>query len=174
MQNLYGHEFSTSIALLIPWCMAGSLFMGMLGISRIPYAAARDGQFFKVFGRIHPRFGIPHVSLLFIGLLTAILSLFDLGFLFQTLVVLQVVIQFIGQIVAVILVRRKVPPEKRPFKMLLFPIPIVIAAAGWIYILAISGLKPIFYALGAMGAGFLVYLIMAFRRSFWPFDPSET
>ena len=52
------------------WCCGptfGSVFALLLGYSRIPYAAAQDGYFFKVFARLHPTKNFPHVSLLVIG-----------------------------------------------------------------------------------------------------------
>jgi amino acid transporter len=37
------------------WTAFGSVFALLLGYSRVPYAAAIDGYFFKIFGRLHPR-----------------------------------------------------------------------------------------------------------------------
>ena len=47
--------------LLILWTAFGSVFALLLGYSRVPYAAAREGYFFSVFGRLHPTKGFPHV-----------------------------------------------------------------------------------------------------------------
>ena len=49
---------------LILWIAFSSLFAVLLGYSRIPYAAAIDGTFFKVFGKVHPTKHFPYVSLL--------------------------------------------------------------------------------------------------------------
>ena len=43
----------------------------LLGYSRIPYAAARDGYFFKAFAELHPTKGFPHISLLVLGVIYA-------------------------------------------------------------------------------------------------------
>src|SRR5206468_5303890 len=52
---------------LILFVTASSLYAVILGYSRIPFAAARDGQFFPIFGRLHATKHFPHVSLLHSG-----------------------------------------------------------------------------------------------------------
>ena len=54
MERLYGPRVATVFTLLILWTAFGSVFALLLGYSRIPYAAAQDGWFFRVFGRLHP------------------------------------------------------------------------------------------------------------------------
>ena len=58
------------VTVLICWTAFASVFALMLGYSRIPYAAARDGFFFSAFARLHPRGDFPHVSLLVLGAVT--------------------------------------------------------------------------------------------------------
>ena len=64
---------------LILFVTASSLYAVILGYSRIPFAAARDGQFFRVFARLHATKHFPHVSLLTIGAVTMPFCFFTLG-----------------------------------------------------------------------------------------------
>ena len=91
---------------LILFVAASSLYALVLGYSRIPYAAARDGQFFEVFGRLHPTKRFPHVSLLTIGAVTIPFCFFTLGQLVNWLLLVQILLQFIWQCAGVILLRR--------------------------------------------------------------------
>ena len=54
MERLYGTSVASVFTLLVLWTAFGSVFALLLGYSRIPYAAALDGTFFRVFGRLHP------------------------------------------------------------------------------------------------------------------------
>ena len=60
-----------------------SLFAVLLGYSRVPYAAATDGRFFQMFGRLHPTKNFPYVSVAFIGITSAFACLLDLSDLNQ-------------------------------------------------------------------------------------------
>src|SRR4030095_14665416 len=106
----------------------------LLGYSRIPFAAARDGSFFGVFGKLHPRKEFPHVSLLLVGGLSVAFSFFSLTEVIDALLGTRILVQFIGQIGAVFWLRRTRPDLARPFRMWLFPVPAVIALAGWLFL----------------------------------------
>src|SRR5205085_7124894 len=84
--RLYGRGAGIAFTLLILWIAFGSIFAMLLGYSRIPYAAARDGNFFAVFARIHPEKRIPHVSLLVVGGVALATSLLDLDVVIKALI----------------------------------------------------------------------------------------
>ncbi len=69
MASVYGHTVAVVVTLLILWTAFGSVFALLLGYSRIPYAAARDGYFFRPFARMHPTMGFPSVSLVVLGII---------------------------------------------------------------------------------------------------------
>jgi amino acid transporter len=119
---------------LILFVTAASLYAVILGYSRIPFAAARDGQFFSVFGRLHPTKHFPHVSLLTIGIVTLPFCFFTLGQLVSWLVQVQILLQFVWQCAAVMLLRRYRPDVAKPFRMWLYPLPALVSLAMWIYI----------------------------------------
>jgi APA family basic amino acid/polyamine antiporter len=111
-----------------------SVFSLLLGYSRIPFAAARDGNYFRVFGRLHAK-GFPHVSLLVLGAAAICFCFFSLADVIAALVVLRILLQFLMQHVGVIYLRRSRPEMVRPFRIWLYPLPPLLAIAGFIYIL---------------------------------------
>jgi len=158
MERLYGRTGGMLIAVLICWCALASVFALMLGYSRIPYAAARDGFFFSAFGRLHPRGDFPHVSLLVLGAVSAVASLFPLDAVISAMMCTRILVQFIAQIAAVTLMRRRETPS-RGFRMALYPLPSLIALVGWLFIFATSGGWYIAGALGALVLGVVAYLV---------------
>ncbi|MGH9330183.1 MAG: APC family permease, partial [Vicinamibacterales bacterium] len=131
MERVYGSGVATAFTALILWTAFGSVFALLLGYSRIPYAAARDGYFFEVFGRVHATKRFPHVSLVVIGLIAIACSFLSLGMVIDALITTRILVQFIGQIFAVILLRRVKPDMPRPFRIWLYPVPALVALAGW-------------------------------------------
>src|SRR5205823_9901318 len=133
MEKIYGTRMATVFTAMVLWTAFGSVFALLLGYSRIPYAAALDGYFFKVFARLHPRGQFPYVSLLVIGVLSIICSFFSLGMVIDALVTTRILVQFIGQIIAVQLLRQRRPDLPRPFRIWLYPVPSLVALVGWIF-----------------------------------------
>ena len=105
-------------------------FALLLGYSRIPYAAARDGYFFKVFGRLHPTDGFPYVSLLVLGAISILACFFSLGIVIDALIATRILVQFVGQVVGVIRLRRVRPEMPRPYRMWLYPIPALLRSSA--------------------------------------------
>jgi len=108
-----------------------SVFSLLLGYSRIPFAAARDGNFLAVMGKLHPRKGFPHVSLLVLAGVACVCCFFSLGDVIAALVVLRILLQFGLQHVGVMLLRVRRPEMRRPFRMWLYPVPPVVALLGF-------------------------------------------
>jgi amino acid transporter len=163
IERVYGSGVAQVFTGLVLWTAFGSCFALLLGYSRIPYAAAKDGNFFSVFARVHPTKNFPHFSLLFIGALAIAFSFLPLLDVINGLLVTRILVQFIGQIGAVLWLRRRAPEMKRPFRMWLFPVPALVALAGWIFLFSTSGVKTMLYA-----AGVVVLGIIAFRvRERW-------
>ena len=142
---------------LILFVTASSLYAVILGYSRIPFAAARDGQFFAVFGRLHATKHFPHVSLLTIGLVSLPFCFFSLGQLVNWLIQVQILLQFVWQCAAVILLRRYRPDVAKPFRMWLYPLPALVSLAMWIAIFASASAAGI-----AFSAAFLALAVGAF------------
>jgi amino acid transporter len=169
IQKIYGPLGAKISTLLILIATFGSVFAILLGYSRVPYAAAVDGHFFSVFARLHPKGNYPVVALLSLGLLSALACIFSLSDLVSTLIVVQIMLQFIAQCVAVIVLRKRAIGGPQVFRMPLFPLPALIALAGWIYIVVTSGLRYIEIGLALMVVGVLAFLLRSYRVRQWPF-----
>jgi len=136
INRLYGVTAARVMTGLILLTTFASIFAVMLGYSRVPYAAAVEGRFFAPFARLHRRGRFPSVSVLTLGVTSAAACAFDLDSLIKALMILQIMVQFLAQIVALDLIRRHRPDIHRPFRMLLYPLPSLIAAsAGYILLL---------------------------------------
>ncbi len=172
MERLYGPGVATVFTFLVLWTAFGSVFALLLGYSRIPYAAARDGYFFNAFARLHPKGHFPHVSLLVLGAISILCSLLPLGVVIDALITTRILVQFIGQVFAVMLLRTKRPDLPKPFRMWLYPVPALVALAGWIFLLLTSGWIIVSFGLGTLVLGILCFLIWSWRASRWPFFAS--
>ena len=173
MQRVYGSMIAKVMTAFVLFTTFASLFAVLLGYSRVPYAAAVDGRFFSAFGRLHPTRNFPWVSLLFIGITSAVASLLNLSDLITALVVIQVLVQFMAQVVAVTMIRRYRPDIQRPFQMWFYPVTSVIAFAGWAFILAASGMKFILWGIALIAVGIGAYLWRARVQAEWPFTAPE-
>jgi amino acid transporter len=156
MERLYGRAGGVLMTLLICWTAFASVFALMLAYSRIPYAAARDGFFFSAFAKLHPRGDFPHVSLLVLGSVAVASSFFPLDEVISALITTRILVQFIGQIGALALLRRLGSQPGR-FRMALYPLPALVALGGWTYIFATSGKRFILIGLATLAAGVIAY-----------------
>jgi len=141
-----------------------------LGFTRVPYAAAAEGQFFSCFARVHPTRVFPSVSVVVMGVIATVACLFPLDAIIRMLIVTQIVTQFAAQCIAVIVIRRSRPDIKRPFQMPFYPLPALLALAGWMFVLSCSGAAYIVTGLTITLAGVLAYLWRATRVREWPFE----
>ena len=169
MEKLYGSSVATAFTLLVLWTAFGSVFALLLGYSRIPYAAATDGTFFKVFAKVHPDKHFPHVSLLLIGVIAIAASTLSLGMVIDALITTRILIQFMGQIVAVALLRRDRPDLERPFRIWLYPVPNLVALAGWVFVFSTSGATVILFGLVTLLAGVAAFGLWTWKTAQWPF-----
>ena len=172
MERIYGSGVATVFTAMVLWTAFGSVFALLLGYSRIPYAAASDGYFFKVFSRLHPRKNFPHVSLVVIRAISIVCSFFSLGLVIDALITTRILIQFIGQVFAVALLRRNAPDLRRPYRIWLYPLPNLIALLGWIFIFATTDWPIILFGFGSLALGVLFFLLWSWRSGLWPFAKS--
>ncbi|KWV13561.1 APC family permease [Xanthomonas translucens pv. translucens] len=156
---------AVALIMLASW---GSALVVLLGYSRVPYAAAAEGQFFRVFARLHPRGRFPTVSLLFVGATSALACLLSLDDLIATLMVIQIMFQFMAQCLAVVLLRRQAQRPRDAFSMPLYPWPLWVSVAGWLYILATSQGRHLLAAVVALCVGTALFFIQARRQDTWP------
>jgi amino acid transporter len=171
IERLYGHRAALVATALIMWTAFASVFSLLLGYSRVPYAAAQDRNYFRVFSRLHPRHHFPNVSLLVMGGIAAAFCFLRLVDVIAALVVIRILVQFLAQIVGVIILRRRRPEMPRPFKMWLYPAPALAALCGFVYVLLMRSdfEKEVLYAAVLILLGLAVYFVRARARDEWPF-----
>jgi amino acid transporter len=175
-KSAFGSVAGRLMAALIIWAAFGSVFSLLLGYSRVPYAAARDGNYFQYLAALHPRHNIPHRSLVALGLVAALFCFFSLQQVITMLVITRILLQFFLQHVGVILLRIQRPELARPFRMPLYPLPPLVAIAGFVFMLVNRS-----HALGSLAvaaaialSGTLIYFIRARRFGQWPFALSKS
>lgn len=173
LEQTWGVGVSRVVTVLIIITAFASVFTGLLGGSRVPYNAARDGIFLRVFDKLHPRYRFPYIALIVMGAITAIGSFFDLTTVINMLIAVTVLVQGIGQVVALFVLRRKQARLKRPYRMWLYPLPAIIALVGWIYVYYSSGSTSIISSLIWVVAGIVAFLIWARVEHTWPFGSKE-
>jgi amino acid transporter len=176
MERLYGGTAGTIATLLIMWTAFASVFSLLLGYSRVPYAASLDGNYFKIFSKVHPKHRFPYVSLLFMGGIAALFCFFRLADVIAALVVIRILVQFLAQIVGVIILRQTRPEFPRPFRMWLYPLPALIAIIGYVYVMFMrpNFQKEVKYAAVLIILGLIVYFVRSYKRGEFPFDKQET
>ena len=175
MQQLAGNNAAKVVTCLILWVAFASVFSATLGYSRIPYAAAADGEFFKIFATVHPTKNFPHYSLLFLGSIAFVFSmLFKLSDVISAILAMRIMIQFIGQAIGLLLLRRKKNEVDFPYKMPLFPIPVFLAIGMWLFILVSTGSKLMTWGILVITIGLIVYFIKAKINREWPFNVIAT
>ncbi len=171
MQRVYGSWAGYAITALILWTAFASVFSLLLGYSRVPYAAALDGNYFAVFARLHPKYHFPHIALLVLGAVAIAFCFLSLADVIAALVVIRILLQFLLQAIGLIVLRIRRPDLPRPFRMWLYPLPALIAAGGFVYILFSrpNFLKEIRYAAVLLIAGLAIYFVRSAVRKEWPF-----
>lgn len=173
MQKIYGTHVAMLFTLLVLWTAFGSVFALLLGYSRIPFAAAESGYFFKAFGRLHPTKDFPYVSLLVLGAISILAGFFSLGTVIDALIVTRILVQFMGQIFGLIALRRRAPDMPRPYRMWLYPLPALVALLGWIFVFATTELRVILFGVGVLALGCLAFLLWSWNTNRWPFALEE-
>jgi amino acid transporter len=173
--SAFGRWAGSIMAALVVWTAFASVFSLLLGYSRVPYAAARDGNYFRFLAAVHPRHHIPHRSLITLGVVATAFCFLSLTQIITLLVITRILLQFFLQQIGVILLRVQRPELPRPFRMPLYPLPPLAAIAGFLFILvnrahALEGLA-VAAAIGVSGT--LIYAVRAWRMRTWPFLPAS-
>jgi APA family basic amino acid/polyamine antiporter len=172
MRRIYGPWAAILVTAMVMWTAFASVFSLTLGYSRVPYAAALDGNYFRAFGRIHPQYRFPYVSLLALGSVALLFCFFSIVDVIAALVVIRITLQFLVQAIGLIVLRVRRPDLPRPFRMWLYPLPALVASAGFLFILISrrNSLTQIRYAVVILVTGVAIYLARSWRRRAWPFD----
>jgi basic amino acid/polyamine antiporter, APA family len=171
MRKIYGPWAANLATGLVIWTAFASIFSLMLGYSRVPYAAALDGNYFKAFARVHREGRFPYVSLLALAGVAALFCFLSLADVIAGLVVIRITLQFLVQAIGLIVLRIRHPDLPRPFRMWLYPLPALMASVGFLFVLIsrTNSLSQIRYAVLILISGVSIFLVRAWRQNEWPF-----
>ncbi len=165
MLRRFGPVAAVAITWMILWTAAASLFAGILSYSRVPYAAARTGHFFRSLAATHPRGEFPHRSLLLIGGASLLGCFLQLSVVIEALLTSRILIQFVGQIATVFYIRRRPELDRRlVFRMPLFPLPALVALAGWLFIFGTTRAITLAYGLISLILGVVAFRVWSRAR----------
>lgn len=172
MQRIYGNWAGVTVTILIVITAFASVYSLTLGYSRVPYAASVQGDYFKIFSRLHPVSKFPHVSLVIMGITAMAFCFMKLKDIIAALVVIRLMVQFLAQTVGVIVYRIRKPDVIRPFKMWLYPLPALVSCIGFVYVLISreNFIKEIRYALLIIIIGIGIYTYRSYMKKLWPFN----
>lgn len=174
VQHLSGSTSATIATILILWVAFASVFSATLGYSRIPFAAASDGAFFKVFAKLHPTKHFPHVSLLFLGGIAFVFSLlFKLKDVIDAILAMRILIQFIGQGIGLMWLVKRKGRSHFAWRMPLYPLPVILAILIWGYIFFSTGHKMMMGGITVIGLGVIAYLIKSYNNREWPWRSND-
>ncbi|MEP7165124.1 MAG: APC family permease [Ferruginibacter sp.] len=170
IERLYGNTAAIVATVMILWVALASLFAVMLGYSRVPYAAAVDGAFFKIFARLHPTKEFPYISLLILAAFAFVFSLlFKMGDIISGILAMRIMVQFIGQAAGIVLLRKRNGTKQLPYKMPLYPLPVILVIMMWLFIFYATGFKIMASFLAVLLSGIVVYMVQAKMKKQWPF-----
>jgi fructoselysine transporter len=174
VERLYGHGAARVITAMVLWIAMASVFSVLLGYSRVPYSAALDGNFFPIFGRVHPTKHFPHISLLLLGGLAFVFSLtLRLKTAIAAILAMRLLVQFIGQAIGVMLLRKRWGSARLPFKMWLYPVPAVLTMLAWAWLFWQTG--PVRkWGLLEIVLGVIAFLVWTREMRQWPFADADS
>lgn len=156
VEHSFGRLAAIVVTILILLTAFASVYGNLLGFSRIPYAAATDGQFLAPFASLHSRGKFPTVSLVVMGLLAIAACAFTLDQVISALTAGLVLVQSIAQIAGLMLVRTR--GSTSGFRMPLYPVPAIVALIGWLAIFFYTGFWPILFGCVTLALGALLYV----------------
>jgi APA family basic amino acid/polyamine antiporter len=149
VQSMAGPRGATYLTIAMAVSALGALHVVILTGSRIPYAMARDGEFFHFAARIHPGFRTPSGSLIFLGSLAALLALSGTYEELYSLFVFAVWIFFALAAIALLRLRKKEPNLPRPYRAWGYPwTPLIFLIAAVALTVNLWMVRPVRSSLG--------------------------
>jgi APA family basic amino acid/polyamine antiporter len=155
------------LAAVILMSITGSMNGWIMTAPRIFFAQARDGMFLPIFGRIHPKYKTPHISIALFGVWSVLLTLTGT---YETLAsyAMYAAWIFYGLTSAgVIVLRARRPDLARPYKMWGYPTTLLLfvaVAIGFVLNTLIATPGPAIVGTLLIAAGAPVYWIWGRRR----------
>jgi fructoselysine transporter len=174
IERIYGIGAARIATALVLWVAFASLFAVLLGYSRVPYAAALDNNFFKPFAKLHPKKDFPYKSLLYIAGLGIIFSLsFSLKGVISAILAMRILVQFIAQSIAVVLLRKRNKMKVLPFSMWFYPLPVITSILIWLFVFFSTGWFALWGILIALAGVVAFFIKEHLEKKAIPFSKKE-
>lgn len=122
MRRVLGQGGASAVSIAAMISIFAALNGSILSGSRVPYAMARDGYFFQRVSRVHPKFRTPSTSIILLGVWSSLILLSGQYQQLYTLVIFPSWILYGMTAASVIVLRRKRPDLKRPYRVLGYPL----------------------------------------------------
>ncbi|MFZ2507055.1 MAG: amino acid permease [Steroidobacteraceae bacterium] len=159
-ETFLGPDALSIAALIFLISTVGSLNGVLLTRARVPYAAARDGLFFRRFARLSPGASVPAASVLLHGVLAALLAASGTFDQLTNLATLIFVLFWALSGIALMVLRRRLADAQRPFRVPLYPfVPLafVLIMAGVLMSTIIESPAEAAAAFGLLALGLPLY-----------------
>lgn len=143
MRRVYGLRGAGLVSIAAMISIFAALNGSILTGSRVPFAMARDGLFFRKVGEIHPRFHTPSVSILALSAWAALLVLSGRYEQLYTYVIFASWILYGMATASVLVLRRKRPQMQRPYRTWGYPwVPVLFVLAAAALVLSTLAASP--------------------------------
>jgi len=149
MEFLIGPRGARFVSALILCSIFGALNGTILTSPRVYYAMAKDGVFFRIVARVHPKFQTPAVALIVLGAWSTVLAVSGSFEELYTYVIFAMWIFSAAAIAGVIILRRRLPDLDRPYRVWGYPVlPIAFILAALAIVANTMLTKPLESVLG--------------------------
>jgi len=131
MSVLYGPVATKGVAVAVVVSIFAALNGSILSGSRVPYAMARDGLFFRPVAKVHPKFHTPGVSIVLLSLWSCVVVLSGWFDDLYNFVIFGSWILYLLTAVSVFVLRKKAPELERPYRTIGYPfVPVLFSAVA--------------------------------------------
>jgi basic amino acid/polyamine antiporter, APA family len=171
MVRVLGSAGSAAVAAMVMVSTFGALNGGILANPRVFYAMATEGLLFRSLGRVHPRFGTPHMAITVFALLALV---FVWSRTFEQLIesfVLGTWPWLALAVAAVMVLRRRNPGLVRPYRTPGYPVVPLVFIAGTLAVVGSALVQHPWTTLAGIGLTLLgvpVYLIWKAKKGSRP------
>ncbi len=161
-KSIFGNIGGSLVLVTMLIAMFSSLNGMIISFPRNYYAMAKEGHFFKSYGKLHPKYNVPTTSLVGQAIIASILVLLrDLDQLTSLVVFTGMIFNLLG-VIAVVVYRKKFPNLERPYKAWGYPVTVIISIALFAGLMINNLMEdPVTALIGLIvpAAGAVVYLI---------------
>ncbi|MCX7798505.1 MAG: amino acid permease [Melioribacter sp.] len=168
-EKIFGTQGGSIISMIVIVSTLSALNGSILATARVPFAMSRAKLFFKGLGKVHPNFGTPSAALIIQGVWSCILVLSGSFDTITDYVMFASWLFYMLGAFGVIILRKKMPDEVRPYKVWGYPYtPLIFVFAAFLFLVnsIVSDTKDAMMGLILISSGIPFYLFWKFKLKF--------